>query len=173
MKFLSRFKLICILSIFVFLQLKCKDVKEISSKAIIQDTCLSKTDSFNELKLNGFNLSSLKESEFIKNHPDYDSIINNYYFYGKSNILFDEKGVVSFSILDSNLYLNNDLNINTKVDSLIKKFPCSYKFKSKDVFGDINCESIQLYDLNANEIRIYVGGNKVLCIYYAIDETED
>lgn len=150
-------------------------VKEGKEEEKTTTDCLKTSyERFNEIKLNGIIVSRFNINKFIKRNKKPDSIKDEYYFYGKSSFMFDSerKEIITIEINDDNLYLDDLFSIKTNYSDIIKKYPCSFKNRSKTEYRSIKVEAINLYDEEYNNIKIFVDSNQVLGIIYIINESD-
>lgn len=137
--------------------------------------CIYEYDTFQDLKLNSLPVKSISQKKFITKFQQYDSTSQGIYYYGKSNVQFDENGsLISFNILDDNLKINL-LKFGIQEQIIKNKFPCSYINGTND--HDINDKQIsrmriQLFDIKSNRITIFIDNGKVELIEY-LDEDSD
>lgn len=129
-------------------------------------------NSFNDFKMNGIQISKFNIEKFIEKNEKPDSIKEGYYFYGKSNFLFENDKVVFVEIADKRLYFDDFLSINTSFREVKNKFPCSFKNRINTEYHQIKSEAISLYDENYNKIKIFVSNEKILGIVYMMDASD-
>ena len=128
-------------------------------------------DTFGQIKLNGLLVSQISKSSFLKHYPEYDSIDEDgYFYYRKSKLLFDAQGLVCAEILDTNIYFNDFLNLNTSVQTIRSRFPCSYANRGLEEYDSDTYESLQIFNADFSMVTIYLRANKVSMISYSIDE---
>ena len=129
-------------------------------------------DTFESFKINGVKSYEFNINKFIENNRKPDSIVDGYYFYGKSNFLFSSNKLIAVQIIDEKLYFDSFLSIETSFLTIKNKFPCSFENRGKTEFKNVKCDVVTLYDDSFNEIRIYVSREKILGITYMIDESD-
>jgi hypothetical protein len=175
MKFLYCF---IFLGIFSF---SCKDngsngenLRSVSENRKVENQeCKEKSyDSFDNFKINGIQVSEFNIEKFIENNKKPDSIKDGYYFYGKSNFLFEKDKVIFIEIVDKGLHFDDLLSIKTSFQEVKNKFPCSFKNRTNTEYHYTKAEAINLYDENYNKIKIFVSNEKILGIVYMIDESD-
>src|SRR5690554_2812770 len=113
-------------------------------------------DSFNGFMVNGIPSSNFNIDKFTELNRKPDSIIDGYYFYGRSNILFENNKILLIEIVDTNLYFNDFLSIETSVRTIENKFPCSYKNRNKSEYHYMKSDVINLFDEEYNRIKIFI-----------------
>lgn len=168
--------------LLIVILLSCKKINENTAQEISipknnliekKQDCKSKNyDTFKSFKLNGVKSYEFNINKFIENNRKPDSIVDGYYFYGKSNFLFSSNKLIAVQIIDENLYFDDLLSIETSFLTIKNKFPCSFENRGKTEFKNVKCEVVTLYDDSFNEIRIYVSRENILGITYMIDEPD-
>ena len=163
------FTYICILFLLILLgSCNSNSTKQFSSLLKKKEYhCSSNNeDSFANLLINGVFINSELIDSFLAKNPQCDSINESgLYCYGKSSV--DSR--LDANILDSNIYFDNYLNINTRINEIRLKFPSAYANKYSSKFHGQNCDFIRIYDSQCNNIEIYFTDKKILAIFYQHD----
>ncbi len=128
--------------------------------------CDETKEEFQKFKINGLEIESITKSKWLNKFPKFDSIIDNYIYYGQSNIFIDKSGVVTFTISDDNIKMTpfGELGLNSIV--LAKKYPCSFKKIDKN----LEIYSFEIFDSKFNKLRYYISNDKVISISYFVEE---
>jgi|SRR5690554_33033 len=170
--------------LLIVILLSCKKIKENTAQEISnprnknnliekKQDCKSRNyDTFKSFTLNGIKSYEFNINKFIENNRKPDSIVDGYYYYGKSSFLFANNELITVDIIDENLYFDNFLSIETSFLEVKNKFPCSFENRGKTEFYNVKCDVVTLYDDSFNKIRIYVFKENILGIWYTIDESD-
>lgn len=132
----------------------------------------AKYNEFSNLTINGFSILEFNLNSFLKEYPNYDTVIDGYIYYDKSHFLFSDGELITVQVLDNSLYFDGFLSFDEKVENIKNKFPCSYIRRTKTEFYNETCEVVTLYDVFFNSIDIYISSDKILGIVYSINESD-